>query len=143
MGLFSLFKKDSSSNDKSYLKQLLKVAMADGHEDEIETKFIQKVAGQFNITAEEVQEIRDNLHNITFSEPKTGKERFKMIFDLVWIMMIDGQIDVGEIHTCSRVAMKMGYEPEIIEQLVEAIKDNADEEQSPEETYERLLSSLV
>ena len=143
MGLFDLFKRENTNNsDKNYLKQLIKVAMCDGTIDEKENKFINKIAGKFNLSDEDINDIKSNLQNIKFREPQSAKARFQMVFDLVWLMLIDGNIDVNEIHICSRVAMKMGYEPQIVEDLVNAIQNNLVDATEPEAIYEKILANI-
>ena len=142
MAFFGLFKKEDESSDKNYLKQLLRVAMSDGNVDEKEFEFINKIASKFDVTAEELEEIKSNLQDIKFKEPATSKLRFQMVFDLVWIMLIDEEIDVSEIHICSRIAMKLGYEPQIVENLVNAIQNNLKEGKDPESVYEQILAGI-
>ncbi len=142
MAFFGLFKKDDESSDKNYLKQLLRVAMSDGNIDTKESEFIDKIASKFDVTAEELKEIKSNLQDIKFKEPATSKSRFQMVFDLVWIMLIDGEIDVSEIHICSRIALKLGYEPQIVENLVNAIQNNLKEGKDPESVYEEILAGI-
>ena len=97
-----------------------------------------------SISVEEMTEIKENLINIKFQEPQNAKLRFQMVFDLVWLMLIDGNIDVNEVHICSRVAMKMGYEPQIVEDLVNAIQNNLKSaEQQPEEVYDKILANIA
>ena len=143
MGLFDLFKREDTDNtDKNYLKQLIKVAMSDGNIDEKENKFINKIAVKFNLSDEDIDDIKSNLQDIKFQEPQNSKARFQMVFDLVWLMLIDGNIDVNEIHICSRVAMKMGYEPQIVEDLVNAIQNNLVDAVEPEVIYEKILATI-
>ena len=143
MGLFDLFKReDTDSADKNYLKQLIKVAMSDGNIDEKENKFINKIAVKFNLSDDDINDIKSNLQDIKFREPQNSKARFQMVFDLVWLMLIDGNIDVNEIHICSRVAMKMGYEPQIVEDLVIAIQNNLVNAAEPEAIYEKILATI-
>ncbi len=143
MGLFDLFKREENGNaDKNYLKQLIKVAMSDGNIDDKENLFINKIANKFNLSDEDIEEIKHNLPEIKFREPQNSKLRFQMVFDLVWIMLIDGNIDVNEVHICSRVAMKMGYEPQIVEDLVNAIQNNLIGADEPELVYEKILANI-
>ncbi len=143
MGLFDLFKKEGANNtDKNYLKQLIKVAMSDGNIDEKENQFINKIAVKFNLSDEDIDDIKANIRDIKFQEPQNSRARFQMVFDLVWLMLIDGNIDVNEVHICSRVAMKMGYEPQIVEDLVNAIQNNLVNATEPEAIYEKILANI-
>ena len=83
MGLFDLFKReDNNSCDKNYVKQLIKVAMSDGTIDEKENKFINKIAVKFNLSDEDITDIKSNLQDIKFREPQNAKARFQMVFGL-------------------------------------------------------------
>ena len=61
--------------------------------DDSEYEYIKEVASKNEISEEELLEIKENIKTIRFVEPKNATQRFQLIFDLVWMMMIDGSID--------------------------------------------------
>jgi uncharacterized membrane protein YebE (DUF533 family) len=127
-----------SRKGKSYIKQLLQVAMADGHLDAHELNNLMQVAKRLDITEEEVLEIKNNMDKVTFNPPKGTKETFRLIFDLVWMMMIDGHIIENEVRICENLAMQMGFAPETIGDLAGFIRQNIAKGIPAEESYQKL-----
>lgn len=121
MGLFNILKKNKKARDKSYIKSLLDVANIDGKLDENELSQIVKIAKKFNITLEEVNEIRDNLDEIKFIPPSGYSAKVKLLEDLVKIMMSDKSIDESEIKFCKDFAYKLNIAPQMVDDLIQTL----------------------
>ena len=122
MGLFDLFKSRNDGNRKSYLKELIKVAKADGHLEKREFEFILRIGHKLACSADEIKELSDEIQLDDPAEASQSNEhRLKLIFDLVAIMMIDGTIDPKELGLCKSIAMKSGFEPEVVDDIVHRI----------------------
>ena len=122
MGLFDLFKSKNDGNRKSYLKELIKVAKADGHLEKREYEFILSIGHKLACSANEIKELSDEIQLDDPAEASQSKEhRLKLVFYLGAIMMIDGTIDPKELGLCKSIAMKSGFEPEIIDDIVHRI----------------------
>jgi hypothetical protein len=132
-----------SKKGKSYIKQLLQVAMADGHLDAHELNNLMQTARRLDITEEEVQEIKNNLDKVPFSPPKGTKDTFRLLFDLVWMMMIDGHVLGNEMQVCQSLAMQMGFAPETITDLAGFIRQQVAKQTPPEEIYQKLEQMLA
>jgi uncharacterized tellurite resistance protein B-like protein len=127
-----------SKKGKSYIKHLLQVAMADGHLDAVELRNLLQKAKKFDFSEEEVMEIRKNLDHVKPNPPSGTKEKFQLIFDLVWMMMIDGTVYEKEKRICENLAMQMGFSPETIDDLIGVIRNDVAKGISSEETYKKL-----
>lgn len=112
--------------------------MADGHLDAHELNNLMRVAKRLDITDEEVLEIKNHMDKVAFNPPKGTKETFRLIFDLVWMMMIDGNIIENEVLVCENLAMQMGFAPETVGDLAGFIRQNMAKGIPAEETYQRL-----
>ena len=131
-----------SRKGKSYIKQLLQVAMADGQLDAHELSNLMQVAKRLDITEEEVIAIKTNIDDIAIKFPKGTKDAFHLIFDLVWMMMVDGNVIPSEKRMCENLAMQMGFAPETVTDLVGYIRQNVSKGVSAEETYQKLEEML-
>ncbi|WP_281980338.1 hypothetical protein [Tenacibaculum mesophilum] len=125
MGLQELFESFDKKKRKSHFKNLLAVAMADGKIDNIEFDYIMSLANKCYMTQDEVQRVIDSPEQITFYAPKSDRERFDQIYDLVTVMLIDGKIDERERSLCKMFAMKLGFRTAIVDQLIKDVIDNA------------------
>ena len=123
MGLFDLFKTNNKDTRKSYLKELIKVAKADGHLEQREYDLILKIGQKLACSPSEIESLSQEIQLDQPAEsPQTKEHRLKLIFDLVAIMMIDQSIDPKEMGLCKSIAMKSGFEPEVIDDIVHRIK---------------------
>ncbi len=101
-----------------------------------------QVAKRLDITDEDVLTIKSNMDDVAFKPPKGTKDTFRLIFDLVWMMMIDGRVIANEVRICENLAMQMGFAPETILDLVGFIRQNVVKGVSAEETYQKLEEML-
>ncbi|GJM29211.1 MAG: hypothetical protein DHS20C17_18460 [Cyclobacteriaceae bacterium] len=120
MRWFELFKSKNQDHRKSYLKELIKVAKADGCLEKREYDFILVIGQKLACSADEIQELSDEIQ--TDAPPQNRKLRLKLLFDTVAIMLIDGDIDPKELALCKSIAMKSGFEPEVIDDIVYRIE---------------------
>ena len=127
-----------SRKGKSYIKQLLQVAMADGKLDSAELNNLMQTAKKFDFTEEEIMAISNNMDSVKVTHPSGTKETFQLIFDLVWMMMVDGNVYKREMQICENLAMQMGFAPETIGDLARFIRMNIANGVSAEETYQKL-----
>lgn len=119
MGIFDIFKSNDGNDRKSYLRELIKVAKADGYLDGKEYEFILKIGHKLSYSPDEIKAMTEGVKLEDPSDAGWSREhKLQLIFDLVSIMMIDGTIDPKELGLCKSVAMKSGFEPEIIDDLV-------------------------
>ena len=120
MGLFSVFQSNEKKKNKSYIKNLLEVAIADGKLDESELSVIINIAANFDMTKDEVLNIKDNHPTIEFTPPSSYSAKVKLLEDLVKIMIADKQIDENEIKICKDLALKLDIAPVIVDELIQS-----------------------
>lgn len=120
MGLFSVFNSNEKKKHKSYIKNLLEVAIADGKLDESELNVIIKIAANFEMTKDEVLTIKDNHPEIEFTPPSSYSAKVRLLEDLVKIMIADKQIDEKEVKICKDLALKLDIAPVIVDELIQS-----------------------
>jgi len=105
---------------EQYVQQLFKMAHSDGHMDECEYHFILKVAQRFEIEID-FEAMHQNLAGLRFDPASKEKYGFDLLFDLCWLILVDGEVDDEEIKLGTEIAIQMGYKPLRVKQLVSAI----------------------
>jgi uncharacterized tellurite resistance protein B-like protein len=120
MGLFSVFQNNEKKKNKSYIKNLLEVAIADGKLDESELNVIINIAANFDITKDEVLSIKDHNPTIEFTPPSSYSAKVRLLEDLVKIMIADKQIDENEVKICKDLALKLDIAPVIVDELIQS-----------------------
>jgi len=121
MGLFNIFGQNEDEKNKSYIKNLLEVALADGKLDDSELELLILIAGKFDIPKSEVQILIDNPNDIKFSPPSSYSAKVKLIEDLVKIMIVDKSIDESEIKICKDLSIKLNIAPVIVDELLASL----------------------
>lgn len=137
MGLFNLFNSKNEDSRKSYLKELIKVAKADGHLEKREYDFILTIGQRLACSPDEVAQWSSQVQaGFTDDVTHNRKQRLKLLFDTVAIMMIDGEIDPKELNLCKSIAMKSGFEHQVIDDIVYRINTLTGAGKSIEEACE-------
>ena len=136
MSLLNKFESGDSLQKKSHVKNLIKMASADGSIDEVEINFLQKIAKKYGVDQDEVQHIIDNPNNYAFTPPANKTDRHAQLLNLVIMMMIDGVIDDNEMAMVRKFAIGLGYHmakvDKVIKMAIECVSKNIDEDDAIE-----------
>jgi hypothetical protein len=103
-----------------YVEQLFKMAHSDGHMDECEYHFILKIAQRLEIEVD-FEELHQNLEHISLDPEASKRFGFDFLFDMSWLMLVDGEIDDQEMELGIMLGTQMGYQPTSIKQIVLSI----------------------
>ena len=103
-----------------YVEQLFKMAHSDGHMDECEYHFILKIAQQFEIEVD-FEDLHQNLDRITLDPAASKRFGFDLLFDMAWLMLVDGEIDDQEMELGIALGSQLGFQPDNIKQMVLSI----------------------
>jgi hypothetical protein len=127
MPLQRIFKKkefeDPADYREAYVEQLFKMAHSDGHMDEGEYHFILKVAQRLEIEVD-FETMHENLHNISLDAAAKQKFGFDLLFDLTWLMLVDGEIDDKELELGLSTGTQLGFQSTNIEKMVYSIAEH-------------------
>ena len=105
---------------QAYVEQLFKMAHSDGHMDECEYHFILKVAQRLEIEVD-FEQMHQNLSNISLDAAAGKKFGFDLLFDLSWLMLVDGEIDDRELELGMNLGTRLGFQSTNIRQMVLSI----------------------
>ncbi|MGK7393125.1 MAG: TerB family tellurite resistance protein [Candidatus Cyclobacteriaceae bacterium M3_2C_046] len=101
-----------------HIKNLTLLANIDNHIDEEEYKFLCTLAQKYEMPAEAVDKIIQEIGDEKPEIPSEMDQRINQLLDLVRMMMADGKIDNRERYFCSNVADAYGFHPELIDFLL-------------------------
>lgn len=125
MGLLELFNSYDKKKRKSHFKNLFNVARVDGGVDRSELDLIVGLAEKFQMSTEEVTKIIRNPEAVAWVMPKTTGERLEHLYDLVVVMIVNGQIDERELFLCKSLGVKLGFGEDTIDSLVRDLIERA------------------
>ncbi len=135
----NIFNRNHQQKNQSHVKNLIEVALSDGSIDDEEMMLLLNLATRLGISKEEIYQIKMNPGNVKFNPPKSSKERFNQIYDLVCMMMIDGQVNKNELKLCKELALKLGYLPLIVDDFILMITKNISEGVSSRDTFKKAI----
>lgn len=143
MGLQELFESYDKSKRKSHFKNLLAMAMADGKIENVEFDYIMQLANKCYMSEDEIKRVIQNPAAIAFVAPKTDRERFDQLYDLVTVMLVDGDINQRELTLCKTFAMRLGFRTAIIDKMIEDIIHNVIKGIAGEIAINQMVNSLT
>jgi hypothetical protein len=121
--LLELFDSGDKKKRLSHVKNLVVVALADGSIEKRELEMIFQIGIRAGLKPEELKRIIERPDSVEFFPPSTFRERIEQLYDMVLVMLINGEIDTNEVLFCKAVAIKIGFKPAIIDKMVQDIID--------------------
>lgn len=118
MKFIEIFDSRDKKKRLSHIKNLVLLASSDGSFDESEMKLIFNIGIKAALSPRELERIFNRPESISFAPPDSFSERIEQLYDMVMVMMVDGEFHENEIALCKAVAIKLGFRHEIIDKIV-------------------------
>ena len=130
MGIFDEFMRSRTNDEiKTRMNDLIRIMQADRKIEPNEEILLLKVANRIGLSENElkqiVKQVMTNPRSIKVSYPTGPKEKINYLLDMVSMMMVDGNIDVREAIICETIAIKLGFRPQIVPEMVKTLIDLA------------------
>lgn len=107
-------KREEQLKNLGIFQNLYLVAAANGHISPEEQEFLLEVAHNLGLSQAEVDEVMDRYPDLDFVIPEDREEAFFSLKNLVYMMIVDGEIDAQEYALCLRFAGEIGLgQPDI------------------------------
>ncbi|MEK6780275.1 MAG: hypothetical protein AABY93_01125 [Bacteroidota bacterium] len=100
------------------IKSLVNLARIDGEIVEREKMYILNIGQANDIKPGEILALFNSSHEEILPSGMTKEQKFKYLFNLVQLMKIDERIYREEIKYCSQVAAKLGYNEQVMFDLM-------------------------
>lgn len=142
MSILDLFDSRDKKKRLSHIRNLILLSLADGHVDESETQLITKIGLRAGLTLDELNRIFTRPKSIKFQAPESDRERIEQLYDMVMVMMVDGECHDNEIALCESIAQVLGFRREVIPYIVSKVSDSIMAGIVADVAVERLLASL-
>jgi hypothetical protein len=104
------------------LKLLVNLAQIDGAVDDPEKNFIINIGRANGLYPDEIMPLFDQKHDLIIPKNLTPDEQFRYLFSFVQLMKIDERMYKQEIIFCSKIATKLGYEQQVMFDLMLHVK---------------------
>lgn len=107
---------------QSHLKMLINLASIDGEVADKERQYIINIGKANGIEESDILPLFKNFHDFTLPVNLSDDKKFDYIFSLVQLMKIDERMYKEEIRYCSRIAARLGYNQDVIFDLMSKVK---------------------
>ncbi len=124
------------------MKLLISLAQIDGKVADRERNYIINIGRANGIYPDQVVPLFVQRHNIIIPQNLNNDQKFDYIFSLVQLMKIDERMYREEILFCSTIASTLGYEKEVMFELmlyVKSVKMKEDEVSTLKEVIQKFL----
>jgi hypothetical protein len=118
MNFLELFDSRDKKKRLSHIRNLIALACADGTLEKAEMDLIFKIGVKAGLAPDELQRIFQRPDSISFYPPDSYRERIEQLYDMVMVMMVDGELHDNEIALCKLTAIKLGFKHQIINKMV-------------------------
>jgi uncharacterized tellurite resistance protein B-like protein len=105
------------------LKLLINLAAVDGEMVEKEKNYIINIGKANGLPPEQVTSLFAVSHDLVVPKNISDQQRFDYLLSLVQLMKIDQRLYKDEIRYCARVASKLGYDQQVIFDLMLHVKE--------------------
>lgn len=107
------------------MKLLINLAQIDGSVAGREKNYIINIGRANGIYPDEIYPLFDQKHEVIVPENLSKESKFQYIVTLVQLMKIDERMYKEEIMYCSTIANKLGYQKEVMFELMLHVKAGA------------------
>jgi uncharacterized tellurite resistance protein B-like protein len=138
MNLKQLFARKKDTRALGHLQNLLIVAQSDSCVDKVEYDYIESVAHRYRVSARDLKCLRKQEGGVVYEVPESSEERFQHLYDYLYVMMADREVDHREMKQCEAFAQQLGFSKAQVSELVYSIEQNIIAGNNPRETLKRV-----
>ena len=106
---------------QTHILTLLMLAEADNRDHINEIRFINNVASRIGLSESDVQEIDKHPERLTFSLPESEEDRMTVLYDLLFLMKIDGDVAEEEKVLVRELGVRLGFRISMVEEFIQTI----------------------
>lgn len=125
------------------LNILVQLAKVDGVVVQEEIDLINDIGKAHGLTEEQIAACYDEHHPIENLEGLTDDEKFEYVYTIVQLMKIDGRLYDEEIKFCGKVAAKLGYNEDVLFELMLKIYSDSHLSADKEEIKKQVQAHLI
>jgi len=119
MSISDLFDSGFKNRNKGHFASIVRVAMENGHLSEEERHFLDKLAKELEISAEEYKEILASPLQYPINPPYLHVHRLERLFDLSRMVYADHILGPKQKEILTRFALALGFTPGNVHYIVD------------------------
>jgi hypothetical protein len=119
MSISDLFDSGFKNRNKGHFSAIVRVAMENGHLSTEERHFLDKLAKELEISADEYKEILENPLRYPINPPYLHVHRLERLFDLSRMVYADHILGPKQKEILTRFALALGFTPGNVHYIVD------------------------
>lgn len=132
MNIIEQFNHLGKKQDKEHFQHLISVALADGIIDPSETEMLHRFGRKMGFTEPEIEDLLESSRMLVYNPPYEFFKRFEQVYEIVKMVLADGNIDKNEMRLANSFASKSGFPeseiPKLLVLFISGIREGKDEE---------------
>jgi uncharacterized tellurite resistance protein B-like protein len=116
--MIGFFEHQYLSYKKSYIKNLLALAKADGEMHPKEEALLFKIAKRYGLKDRQVKALMETKEKFSIHVPDNHNDRMNLLYDLILMVYADDVVDAHEITFCEEVVELFGMKKELVTWLL-------------------------
>jgi uncharacterized tellurite resistance protein B-like protein len=108
---------------QSHLANLIAMAKADGIFDEKEKIVFADIGKKLGLNPQQIKEYLSEPVETEFHCPKEQTKRYEQLYDLLRMLMADGEAHENEVELLRKYALQLGFNPKIVDPLITNIME--------------------
>jgi len=118
--------------NRATIAMVIKMVMIDNKIDPIEKKFLENIAQQLGLQQEDITTIIENPEKFALVPPAEEEDRMRILYYLLFMMRVDGEIPPEEEKLCYKAGLKLGFNEQLTGDLIRIMKTYLNDEIPPE-----------
>ena len=107
------------------MKLLISLAQIDGIVAPQERNYIINIGRANGFYPDQIQPLFEQRHTLIVPQDLSDDDKFNYLFSLIHLMKIDERMYKEEVMFCSKIAANLGYEPQVMFELLLHVKSVA------------------
>ena len=119
MSISDLFDSGFKNRNKGHFSAIVRVALSDGEINAEEKEFIDRLAKNLEISADEYEEIMENPMKYPINPPYLYIHRLERLYDLARMVYADHVLGPKQKDILTRFALALGFTPSNVQYIVD------------------------
>lgn len=119
MSFSELFDSEFKNRNKGHFSSIVRVAFSDGHLDEEEILFLNKLATKLEISETEYDEIIKNPLKYPINPPHLYSQRLERLYDLARMVVVEHHLGENQIKLLKKFGLALGFTPGNVSYIVD------------------------
>ncbi|MDT8414242.1 MAG: TerB family tellurite resistance protein [Flavobacteriaceae bacterium] len=120
MSISDLYSTGFRERNRDHFAAIVRVALIDGVISPDEKKFLDRLANNLDVSADEYERILENPNAYPVNPPYTYETRLERLYDLARMVFIDEHLaDTHELNMLRKLAVGLGFTPANINYIID------------------------